>query len=525
MAGEWVFCSVDDPGWGKLSGKVRNKVVVPDQVNGYAPITRYFVSLDGMPDKEALVDSKHIWRERKTFTKQILRSFLKNSVHREAWSGAPWCVKDHLAAEHDIDIKIPSHLTHEHQVAQRKLTLNHKKSEFKGEIINFFSPSKGFPQLKPKGQKRQLSMVQTEEDREQQYQEYQRALCRNPNLGAYGRSQPVNGDPNGLHFVNHSPPRPSLAARGATTKPAQPPPPPPPPPPIKFPREDLENAPSEPVRPDLKFLPKQAPTSLKPVETDESGILMDSVGLLLETWDTLNVYCEVFLLDSFTFDDYVDALQFISDDTRCELLVEIHCALLMKLVNHERDLNGQVQIDLPDEESDDEDSSNHVSTENTPTPEPEVPARTTRGSLAKSEAAELKAQAASQTKRHRASEVDQYVKGYDWKARLRKRDFANGRWVVALVGLLSLFTLMPSHKDVCDEILAKLAPLEMPPTEDTVISQYDRLDVNLRIRTVQFLCMLTMDTQAIRNYMEDCTASMTKFRKEKIEWQRKRKSL
>ena len=523
VVGEWVYCAVDDPGWGKLSGEVRDKTTALDEDSGgKTRVIRFFVSLDGMPDKEALVDCKHIWRERKTFTKQILRSFLKNSVHREAWSGAPWCVKDHLAAEHDIPTRIPSHLTHEHQVAQRKLTLNHKKSEFKGEIMNFFSPSKGFPQLKPKGQKRQVSAVQTEEDREQQYQEYQRALCRNPNLGAYGRSQPINGDPNGLHFVNHSPPLPSLAARGAVAKPA----PPPLPPPVKYPREDLENAPSGPARPELKFLTKKAPTSAKSLETDNNGILMESVGLLLETWDTLNVYCEVFWLDSFTFDDYVEALQYTSEDgTPCELLVEIHCALLKKLVNHERDLNGQVQIDLPDEESSDDEPSRPSSAESTPTPEPEVPARTTRGSLAKSEAAELKAQAASQTKPHRASEVDQCVKGYDWKARLRKRDLANGRWVVALVGLLNLFSLLPSHKQVCDKILVELAPLDLPPTEDTVISQYEGLNVNLRIRIVQFLCMLTMDTQAIRNYMEDCTASMTKFRKEKIEWQRKRKAL
>ena len=85
------------------------------------------------------------------------------------------------------------------------------------------------------------------------------------------------------------------------------------------------------------------------------GIKMESVGLLLETWNTLNVYCEVFQLDSFTFDDFLEAMQLSSDELDCELFVEIHCAVLKTLVNAEKDQDGAVQISLPalpEEESD-----------------------------------------------------------------------------------------------------------------------------------------------------------------------------
>jgi hypothetical protein len=37
--------------------------------------------------------------------------------------------------------------------------------------------------------------------------------------------------------------------------------------------------------------------------------------------------------------------------------------------------------------------------------------------------------------------------------------------------------------------------------------------------------MLTAETRAMRGYMEDCSETMTAYRKEKIEWQRKRKQL
>ena len=514
VEGERVVCTVDDPGWGKLYGEVREKVDVGgDALPGESSL-RFFVTLDGMTDKEALVDAEHIWRERKTFTKQILRSFLKNSLDREAWLGAPWCVKDHLATKHKIDTRIPQHLTYDYQVAQRKLTLNHKKSENDGTIINFFGPSKGFPDIKPKTARKHASGGATDFDRD-----------HIPFSGAFERMQGIshtngqltNGDARSIQFVNQHPELPSLAAKGA--KQAHPPPPP-----IKYPREDLENNPTGTVRPELKFLSDDPPTSATQTENGAEGILQESIGLLLETWDTLNVYCEVFMLDSFTFDDYVDALQTDAEDTYSELLTEIHCALLKKLVNHEREQNGRVQIHLPDEESSEEESETNTP-EDSPEPEPERQTRTTRGSVSKKEAAELKAQAAAEAQIHQAAEVDQCVKGYGWKARLQKRDFANGRWVIIIVGLLSLFSSHPAYKADCEAILKQLAPIKMEATEETVISQYQLLDINLRVKILQILCMLSMDTQAIRNYMEDCTAAMTKFRKKKIDWQRKKKQL
>ncbi|RAL60541.1 hypothetical protein DID88_009737 [Monilinia fructigena] len=44
---------------------------------------------DGRPNEEAVVDDAHITRDRKIFTKQVLRSFIKKTVTREAWTGAP----------------------------------------------------------------------------------------------------------------------------------------------------------------------------------------------------------------------------------------------------------------------------------------------------------------------------------------------------------------------------------------------------------------------------------------------------
>jgi hypothetical protein len=74
-----------------------------------------------MPDKEALVDDKHIRRDRKVFTKQNLRSFLKSSLQREAWIGAPWLVKEHLAITHRLPMEIPAHLMQDARLLANKV--------------------------------------------------------------------------------------------------------------------------------------------------------------------------------------------------------------------------------------------------------------------------------------------------------------------------------------------------------------------------------------------------------------------
>ncbi|KAG7127862.1 Imitation switch two complex protein 1 like [Verticillium longisporum] len=72
----------------RLKGSVREKTrfghkVLPDGTIK-PPSTKYFVSIDDREDAEAVVDDSHIFRDRKIFTKAVLRSFIKRTVTREA---------------------------------------------------------------------------------------------------------------------------------------------------------------------------------------------------------------------------------------------------------------------------------------------------------------------------------------------------------------------------------------------------------------------------------------------------------
>ncbi|KAK9365417.1 hypothetical protein V1509DRAFT_585261 [Lipomyces kononenkoae] len=60
--------------------------------------------------QEEFVDQTQIARDRKRFSKAMLRTFMKNAISREPWSGAPWLVKTKYAHRYRIDTNVPLHL-------------------------------------------------------------------------------------------------------------------------------------------------------------------------------------------------------------------------------------------------------------------------------------------------------------------------------------------------------------------------------------------------------------------------------
>ncbi|KAL4916582.1 ATP-utilizing chromatin assembly and remodelling N-terminal-domain-containing protein [Aspergillus aurantiobrunneus] len=527
--GEPVLILLDDNT--RLHGVIRDKAnfaeqLYPDGTVKTPAHATYLVKVLDRPNEEALLDHNHITRDRKTFTKQMLRAFIKNNVTRESWNGAPWLVKSSIAEEFRISTEVPKHLQYGARVAEKKAQ---KKADQEG-FFGFFA-SQQLPELKPavKGQKAKPSAQDLARSEEAQFLEYKRSLNGNPSFLVGGK--PTNGPTRPLK--SQEPEKKPQSVPSVVVK-AEPPRQPSPPP-IKYPIEDLDIPPNrekKKQRPHLKFLKANELDDPHDEDLLQDTLQMESVGPLLETWNTLNVYCEVFQLDSFTFDDFLQSMRFSSDEVDCELFVEIHCAVLKKLVNAEKDNNGAIQISLPelpveesedsDEAEEEEDEEEGEQDEAEATPEPAVTRMTTRGSLAKAEAEGLKGLAdPSEVKTHRASEM---LSEYGWVERLRKRDFRNGGWEMIMIGLLHQLSVRPRMEKACNQILEHLAPLDQEPTQETVRTQYSVLDVNLRIRALQIICMLSLETKAIRNYLEECSNQMTEFRKEKIEYQKARKA-
>lgn len=398
----------------RLAGIVRDKArlgskVLPDGTLTQ-PYSRYFTSIDGRLDEEASVDSDHISRDRKIFTKSVLRSFIKKTVTRETWNGAPWLVKHDVAAQYHIDTRVPPHLRYDNKLLERKQQQAQKRALQPTNGLHDANSINGafhtggparLPELKPAPKTHKINKIHQDELPGAQAR-------RNPNMfldQGHGHLPPIPGD-SPFHFPV---PFRQSAPPVAFTQPEPPPPPPPP----KYPIEDLQLPPREDiVRPPLNFLCRDPPEGVADSDAQNEKILMKSVGPLLETWDTLNVYCEIFKLDSFTFDDFIQALEVASNDTPCELFTEIHCAVLKQIVGSEAD-GGKLLVNLPelDEEEEDEEESESDTPE--PEPEPKPTGRATRSSLAKLEADRLRAEAEAAAKertpevvvKHRAPEL------------------------------------------------------------------------------------------------------------------------
>lgn len=261
----------------------------------------------------------------------------------------------------------------------------------------------------------------------------------------------------------------------------------------------------------------------------------------------LNIYKDVFVLDSFTFDDLLDAITIFSPTIQSELVVEVHCAILSQLVSTQ----GDLLIDLPEDESEEEESGDdgegsadeeEVQANGTesakngtdendaektgdglPNSDRSTSSRHVSGS-ARSRSEDKTSECASTIEPdvHRATEL---IMEYNWVDMLKARDFRTGGWEVILAGLLCQLSLDEHFKSRCDDVLAHLVPLDSKPSHTAVKANYRTLDINLRISALEMISMLAVQTRAIREHMDLCNERMTEYRKEKIEHQRKRKIL
>jgi hypothetical protein len=88
----------------------------------YPHFSKYTVQIkySGHIPREAFFETKDVTRDRRSFSKHLLRSFLKNALSKETWHGAPWVVKEPLAIECELPLEVPPHLQQSARVAEKK---------------------------------------------------------------------------------------------------------------------------------------------------------------------------------------------------------------------------------------------------------------------------------------------------------------------------------------------------------------------------------------------------------------------
>ncbi|KAF2686344.1 glycosyltransferase family 57 protein [Lentithecium fluviatile CBS 122367] len=532
----------------------------------------YMITMEDNGEEVTRYKASELQRDRRVYSKLVLKQFLRSAVSREAWNGAPWMVKDRLAKRYNIPTKVPEAKTRDAVMAAKKAA----NAIANGTHLPMESPNMGYPHTNGAGPPGvpglggQTAFVSfAANGHPLPPGQHDRSMMPPPMNGVPvpGRPGYTYSGPPPIHYhppppyPQHLPPQighhqlPPHVAQLAqqmpppgsglsislpfqnnfmqyqtlapTNAPQQFPAPIAKPfEPIKYPIDDLRiKQPRVSVtRPALKFFSDDVPDGNEPPpEEKRTGILMKSMGPLLCTWETLNVHDTIYMLDSFTFDDFVEAMGFSSEEVECELLVEVHCAVLKQYVND----SGKLQVPLPHMEDEDDSDEGETSKETTPEPEPEPPVRTTRSSLRKSEANQIVAKQRTPTPEppkqlHKAAE---FLADFDWFEQCKIRNFRDGGWQAILVGLLHRLSFNPTHKEACDEVLAQLVPPDEDPSVEQIAQNYVYLDVNLRISALEMALRLTVTTEHFRDQLVAASQEMTRLRKEKIDFQKKRKEL
>jgi hypothetical protein len=543
-----------------------------DAVRSYS----YEITLDDNDEKIIKYRASELQRNRKYYSKIILKQYLRHTTTREPYVGSPWMVKEHLAKRYGISTIMPDRSTREALMAQRRAAHSNVQNgtsppvqpAYPQHATNGHPPhvNGNRPQLPAPGQGQAAFVNFTTNPPHQYYQDHRQQPHLPPHMQG-GPPPPFPNHPPPMIYNSGPPPRgapvfppqfntvpPQFLLSGhqqqphpmamhhpptlfqttfphvpgpRTTNPSQTPQAAPPRllEPIKYPMEDLEirQPRTHPVRPTLKFFSDDVPKGVEePADEKKTGILMKSLGPLLCAWETLNVHDGVYMLDSFTFDDFVDAMRFADEEVDCELFVEVHCSILKQIVNG----SGKLQTQLPkmaeSEESDEEGSDE----ESTPTPEPEPPVRTTRSSLRKSEAQQLvRPRTPTPEPPKDLHSAEKFLEEFNWIEQCKIRNFREGGWQSIVVALLYRLSFDSIQQETCDEILAQLVPPDEEPTVETIANNYVHLDVNLRISALELILRLTVATEAFRDQLIAAAQEMTRLRKEKIEHQRKRKEL
>lgn len=471
-------------------GIVRDKAVFP-ATKERGQMTRFFVQLPGNDKSEHLpeivVDQDHIQRKPKTFTKAAITQFLRYTVDREKYEGAPWMVKQPYADRYGLDTRVPVHLTAEAIAQNRKAEAIARKSR---NAIGFSLPS-GFVfrnnEIVPRpGHQPSQKEIQSIQDRFP--------------IGPNGQQMPLprplaNGRPHSGHF-----------GELAFTPPAPPPP--------KYPIEDLRLEPRRTAtqRPPLKDFTKLCPFPDESVLEGKERLKMSSVGLLLEVWNTFQVFGpSFFFVDGFTLDDFLGALYIASDKIQCQLFVELHCAVLQRLVDEDGDVLARALTSVltaEEKKAEDDDLDENATAENAD----EV-----------KEDTEMSDASDSQPANHRAAEMAQ---AHDWVQLVKEGDLLHGGWQVAMVGLLEQLSRGAKYlRPACESVLEQLAPLDWDATRQTAQTRYNQLGINARIQALELATRLVVDTSAFKAKMNEIMSGATGTRKEKTSTQTQRKAL
>ncbi|KAJ7130061.1 chromatin remodeling complex protein [Mycena crocata] len=219
-------------------------------------------------------------RDRLSFSKSILRRFIRDCVDREAAVASPWTVKSVIAKRYGVDSEMPEEI--------RRGVENHKKGEIDKR-------KKVWEDKEQPPTKRQKKMTAAQEER---------AEKREREAAEKAEKQKIAKEE---------------ADRVASEKKKKKP--------LRYPTEDLDVVLTEKEKKAGVKIKRPVPSRIALPFNDTPGAFE---GFLM-TWNFLVVYGQALHISTFTLDEFEHAVQHSAPETPCSLLAEVHSTLIYNL--------------------------------------------------------------------------------------------------------------------------------------------------------------------------------------------------
>lgn len=461
---------------------------------------------------------KQLSRDRLTFSKAILKRYLRECVVRDSTVGSPWVVRHNLAHRYGIAIA-PSAETVEKNNAIKEQKLSRRKRVQEEE--QSATPAGAAEESKAAAQAAAATaaaaaaankkMKKTKAEKEAAKAEQSTASLKQETEEEKQKKKP-----------------------------------------LKFPIEDLEVDPISERELKAKIIGEVPRRRDRPPPSRDIGISLDFFEPLMVTYHFLQAFGKPLMLAPFTLDDYTAALEHQTHQPSCTLITEIHACLINLIVrdamqtrngkhmksgaaaNGAKDRRGSPSSDQDEaadeeeegEEDEEEEESGDELDSREATPESTPPSEEGQ------EAEEPDAEDARPADTALLNAANAMSKG--WDSRTLKLEEGRHGWEVSLIGALAKdadTAILPRVLAIVSHLTGKEHPDGIPESSGTTESmatpreRYPKLSIVDKISVIHFLCDLAVMTQPVKLFFEKCETTLTALRKERVELGRQRKKI
>lgn len=469
------------------------------------------------------VRNKQMSRDRLTFSKAILKKYLRECVVRDSAVGSPWVVRHTLAHRYGIPIA-PSQETIEKNNVIKEMKLSKRKR-------NQEEDTPATPDI---------SLAETS--------------VAVP--GAAGKKQKKTKAEKDAEKAQHSTSviKPQAEEEKVKKKP------------IKFPIEDLEVDPVSERELKAKIAGEPPRRRDRPVPSKDLGMPVGIFEPLLVTYHFLQAFGKPLMLAPFTLDDYKSALEHNTSEPSCTLLAEIHACLINIIVRDgarskklapsaaaagkgravsAASSNGRAASSEPaddeeeEQEAEEEEESGDELDSREATPAAAAAAKEGEAGGENGELGQIKEEEEDDEDREKNEAIAEVLSaavsaGRGWENRTLKLDENRQGWEQSLMGVLAKRATAESMPRQI-AILSHLTGREHPDgyidgsfigdTYSNPRERYPALAFADKVAAIHFLCDLAVMTKAIKTFFDQCEVALTELRKERVELGRQRKRI